>query len=180
MATYDAAAVSDAVIAFKKGITLQQGRALRDNPIAIAEGATGAPRVEGRALDTFMGTLSLVDTTATGFIDLDRFELIRAVGDIDEGASQGIPWWLQIRFSNDNGSSYGSYQDISIIASSGNAVRNIEMFFNMRTGAGRFIHLTNNALTLTVPANANAFQMRFDLSGRTGTLSFFCFGGLTA
>jgi hypothetical protein len=176
MATYDAAAVSDAVIAFKKGITLQQGRALRDNPIAIAEGATGAPRVEGRALDTFMGTLSLVDTTATGFIDLDGFELIRAVGNIDEGAV--VARNLQIRFSNDNGSSYGSYQAITIAPSAG--LSNIEMFFNMRTGAGRFIHGNNDALTLTVPANANAFQMRFDGSSRTATFSFFCFGGLTA
>jgi hypothetical protein len=177
MATYDAAAVSDAVIAFKKGITLQQGRALRDNPIAIAEGATGAPRVEGRALDTFMGTLSLVDTTATGFIDLDGFELIRAVGNIDEGAV--VARNLQIRFSNDNGSSYGSYQ--AITPSAGSAVQNIEMFFNMRTGVGRFLTGgLNNALTLTVPANANAFQMRFDGSSRTATFSFFCFGGLTA
>jgi hypothetical protein len=177
MATYDAAAVSDAVIAFKKGITLQQGRALRDNPIAIAEGATGAPRVEGRSLDTFMGTLSLVDTTATGFIDLDRFELIRAVGNID--VATVVSRTMEIRFSNDNGSSYGSYQTITISPSGG--LSNIEMFFNMRTGVGRFLTggLTN-ALTLTVPANANAFQMRFDGSDRTGTFSFFCFGGLTA
>lgn len=33
----------DAVIGHKKPITLQQGRALRDNPIAMAEGAAGAP-----------------------------------------------------------------------------------------------------------------------------------------
>lgn len=41
--TYDATAVSDTVIAHKKPITLQQGRQLRDNTIAIAEGASGAP-----------------------------------------------------------------------------------------------------------------------------------------
>lgn len=41
--TYDLTAVSDTVIAHKKPITLQQGRQLRDNPIAIAEGASGAP-----------------------------------------------------------------------------------------------------------------------------------------
>ena len=52
MPSYNAAAVSDAVIAFKKGITLQQGRALRDNPIAIAEGAAGAPRLRGLAAMT--------------------------------------------------------------------------------------------------------------------------------
>lgn len=50
MTTYNAAALADSVIAFLKGITLQQGRALRDNPIAITEGATGAPRIVGAAM----------------------------------------------------------------------------------------------------------------------------------
>jgi hypothetical protein len=45
MTTYNGTAVADTTIAFQKGITLQQGRALRDNPIAIAEGAAGAPYV---------------------------------------------------------------------------------------------------------------------------------------
>lgn len=43
MPTYNAAAVSDATIAFQKPITLQQGRALRDNPLAAFEGAVSAP-----------------------------------------------------------------------------------------------------------------------------------------
>jgi hypothetical protein len=45
MATYNAAAVADGSIAHKKPITLQQGRTLRDNPLAIAEGADNAPYV---------------------------------------------------------------------------------------------------------------------------------------
>ena len=45
MTTYDESAVSNTVIAHKKPITMQQGRALRDNPIAISEAATGAPVV---------------------------------------------------------------------------------------------------------------------------------------
>jgi hypothetical protein len=43
MTTYNAAAVANAAIAHRKGISLQTGRSLRDNPIAILEGATGAP-----------------------------------------------------------------------------------------------------------------------------------------
>jgi hypothetical protein len=47
MPTYNGAAVSDAVIAFRKPITLQQGRAgMRDNLLAALEGSTGAPIVE--------------------------------------------------------------------------------------------------------------------------------------
>lgn len=47
MATYNSAAVSNTAIGFQKPITLQQGRALRDNPIAITEGETNAPYVQG-------------------------------------------------------------------------------------------------------------------------------------
>jgi hypothetical protein len=57
MATYDVSTLADSAIAHKKGITLQQGRALRDNPIAIAEGAAGAPRI---ALHVQTGVASAV------------------------------------------------------------------------------------------------------------------------
>ncbi len=43
MPTYNAAAVSDSAIAYEKPVLLQQGRALRDNPIAQSQGAAGAP-----------------------------------------------------------------------------------------------------------------------------------------
>ena len=50
MTTYDASAVANTVIAYKKGMTLQQGRALRDNPLAMFEGAAGAPRLLGESV----------------------------------------------------------------------------------------------------------------------------------
>jgi len=43
MTTYNPSTVSNTAIASGKPLTLQQGRALRDNPIAFREGATGAP-----------------------------------------------------------------------------------------------------------------------------------------
>lgn len=46
MPTYNSATVSDTTIAFEKPITLQQGRALRDNPLAVLEGASNAPYQE--------------------------------------------------------------------------------------------------------------------------------------
>ena len=51
MPTYDAATVADAALAHKKGMTLQQGRVLRDNPIAMAERAAGAPKILGVPYD---------------------------------------------------------------------------------------------------------------------------------
>jgi len=64
MPTYNFAAVADAVIAFKKGITLQQGRALRDNPIAMMEGAPGAPRLQFEALDASFSTIGGMGSVA--------------------------------------------------------------------------------------------------------------------
>ncbi len=46
MTTYSSSAVSDTVIAFKKPITLQQGRALRNNLLAVTEGDTTAPYIQ--------------------------------------------------------------------------------------------------------------------------------------
>ena len=67
MPTYNASAVTDAVIAFRKPITLQQGRALRDNPLAIAEGSSGAPRVDGNAFpDHLAGAVVLDAVTPIG------------------------------------------------------------------------------------------------------------------
>lgn len=47
MTTYSASAVSNTSIAYENGITIQQGRALRDNPLAMAEAATDAPYIWG-------------------------------------------------------------------------------------------------------------------------------------
>ena len=77
MTTYDASSVSDAVIAFRKPITLQQGRGLRDNPIAIAEGASGAPRVQTIALSGIRQTkLSATGTSYITVTDLDAYKWI--------------------------------------------------------------------------------------------------------
>ena len=65
MTTYNGAAVSDAAIAFQKPITLQQGRALRNNPIAMAEGASGAPRIQGYALASDNNGLTVVIVAAS-------------------------------------------------------------------------------------------------------------------
>ena len=62
MTTYNAAAVSDSVIAYKKAITLQIGRQLRDNMLAMFEGAAGAPRLQLAAMDSWYTTPGAVGT----------------------------------------------------------------------------------------------------------------------
>lgn len=104
MPTYNASAVADGVIAFQKPITLQQGRALRDNPIAIVQGAAGAPKIYGvAAANDANGGLAVLtvtassdyllmqghnyeevnaETTGTGYVLLDRYTLTAYTGSV--------------------------------------------------------------------------------------------------
>lgn len=93
MTTYNAAAVADAIIAYGKGITLQQGRALRDNPIAIAEGASGAPKVMAAALNIATGSASASISSGSAMtfaIDtLSFFPVVAGIASIT--SSGGFP-----------------------------------------------------------------------------------------
>jgi len=61
MTAYNAPAVADAVIAYQKPITLQQGRALRDNPKAMGEADASVP---SNLLPTvLLGTLTTTSGT---------------------------------------------------------------------------------------------------------------------
>lgn len=61
---YSAAAVSNTAIAFQKPITLQQGRALRDNPLEMFLGGSGAPRLQFAAMDAWYSTPGAVGSLA--------------------------------------------------------------------------------------------------------------------
>lgn len=61
---YSADAVSNTAIAFQKPITLQQGRALRDNPLEMFSGGAGAPRLQFEAMDTWYSTAGAVGSLA--------------------------------------------------------------------------------------------------------------------
>jgi len=73
---YSASAVSNTAIAFQKPITLQQGRALRDNPLEMFLGGAGAPRLQFEAIDTWystpgaVGSLALLAQTGTVSTDI--------------------------------------------------------------------------------------------------------------
>lgn len=73
---YSSAAVSNTAIAFQKPITLQQGRALRDNPLEMFLGGAGAPRLQFEAMDAWystpgaVGSLALLAQTAAVSTDI--------------------------------------------------------------------------------------------------------------
>jgi hypothetical protein len=165
-------------------ITSALMKALEANPTAISEGATGAPRVLGKALgSTFLGGNALSGTTPQRWSNLDAMETIKIEGpwgSLINGAA------IQIRFSNDNGASFGSYQ--TLVTNGTGATINVGTllaYVNLRTGAqfsaatgSTTATLTNNA-ALTVPSNCNCFEIRCSSGGSfTAGILAWCLGGL--
>lgn len=160
MTTYDESAVSNTVIAHKKPITLQQGRALRDNPIAISEGAPGAPRIAHRALTSLYlggsnGSGSGYSFTLTGTENLGVIN-----GEIDWALIPGDQIVLQA--STDGGSTWGS-QQVMLSTGPGTSRR---MMINLLTGAWR-VH-PNLSGTFAIPSGCNAIRLKPD-SGASGS-----------
>jgi len=95
--------------------------ALRDNPVAIAEGAAGAPRVEGVALGgLFLAANELPGNgtilTITDLDDVSELIVLGSAGGFASGGGNqaGI---VEYRLSENNGGSWGGY--INIVTSVG-------------------------------------------------------------
>lgn len=158
------------------------------NPVALAQGAHGAPRNEGRSLDTHMGVITVTNTTAAGFAPIDRYELVRASLFSSAGIFSGRTF--QARFSNDGGSTWGSWQDIGAGWPTNTELGGFGEFrINLRTGAARltflgpggdgFVMVLRTA-TLTPLSGCNGVQFRWNTSGASVDMDCYCLGGLTA
>ena len=66
--------------------------ALRDNPVAITEGASGAPRIVSAALRTSTTTASLAVPESSGryYITLGPYAFMPAVGTVASGYTVGF------------------------------------------------------------------------------------------
>lgn len=159
---------------------------LRDNPIAIAEGAAGAPKVQGVALGGIhLGFISRASNNPIGFNDLDGFDEILLIGSIIFGVSSPS---FQIRFSEDNGATFGSYETITSFATSSGARK---MFGNLLISKTRQKvsysliaiddGLSDTAIdqsgdqAITIPASANAFQVRVSVTSLSIRFALNCF-----
>jgi hypothetical protein len=149
-------------------------QALRDNPIAIAEGTSGAPKIDGLALGRlYLGLLNAVSSTPAGFNDLPGFSTLLFLGARGPaGSSGGDP--PRIRFSTDNGSTWGSYIDFS------NNVYLTPFNSVLQKSTNQAFHIYGSApqtetRSVTVPSTANAFQIRS--GGGTYSAHVFLIGG---
>ena len=146
--------------------------ALRDNPIAIAEGASGAPKVQGQALDNvFLGFFEASGSSGSfsSAIPFDTQAKSLFIHDLQAPATSPYNRTIQARFSTDGGSTWGSAQNISSSSQSAIALSG-EIDLEDGTTSGRVI-----TGTLTVPSGANAISIGFTISSGTTSFSFFAF-----
>jgi len=185
MATYNAAAVSDAAIGFERPITLQQGRALRDNPLAIVEGAVNAPKVQRFALEDDGFIQSVTAPTAASWETVTGLAQLKQLG-IKGGASvSGVTSSRSVIFqlSNDNGATWGSNQTLIGLVSTNasdfantayDAVLDLDtgtfrglQFVSSRVGGVSETNVNVSAInsTFTIPAGgANAIRFQVSLA----------------
>ena len=140
------------------------------NPIALAEGAPGAPKVVGQALDVILPFKSAVLATpeinwTTG---LDRATWLEF--DIEAFNQPATTGTLRARISNNNGASWAAFTNIAtgIPNASSEAFR---VYVNLQTGEARAVRSSNGQIvsaTISLPGGSpNAIE--FELTANTGT-----------
>lgn len=110
MTTYTA--IPNTSIDIDSPVTQPLLTALRDNPIAITEGSSGAPKIKPEALDIYYGDGSASGiATIISVYDLDNVDYALIVGEIDVtgGPSATVTCTIQYRTSTDNGATWSAY-----------------------------------------------------------------------
>lgn len=146
MATYDE--ILDTQLDPDAPITSSLGYQLRDNPIAIAEGAVGAPRVLGRALNLIERVENFTGGSNPRYdLDLTGLETLLFVGRI---FTNGNADSFYIGLSDDGGSTISATTLISNLADTVQGIGN----FYMDLTTGLFCQLGGNGsyITLALPS----------------------------
>lgn len=173
---YNAAAVSDAVIAHQKPITLQQGRGLRDNTLGIAAGLSDAPYVQSAwhpydgALvgDGFTGEVwSFAVDGAVGSFETPDLEdgyeyrlLCYGVSHNDGSTTRAID--IQVRRATDNG--LVTAVTTGLIAGSASTSIGLEL---VRPREARQIHMMQGLQPLDIASSSKIKSMRVSVTGAT-------------
>lgn len=153
MATYDSAAVSDTVIAHQNGITLQQGRALRDNPIAMAEGKANAPKVQGQALGGVLlahGNILNYGVSATSGVN--RGKEFMAMVNIP---APTIGTNFQVKLSDDGGATWATDETVMTVGTPAPDFMSGTLTIDVTTGDYTWSDTNNGSVltgTATLPA----------------------------
>lgn len=162
MTTYTA--VTDTETGHLKPLTTSLLRRLRDNPIAVAEGATGAPRIMPAALDLYLGSFDISGATYVGLSGLDGLDGILVAMQIVTG---GATTNTRFRLSDDGGATWGSNIAIGSIAAS--ATSGMAIFYiSLKTPRALVLMspigstAAGRTTSYTIPGSgANAIQFSF-------------------
>ncbi|MPL79273.1 hypothetical protein SDC9_25149 [bioreactor metagenome] len=175
--------IPDSMIQQGKPIRATDGRALRDNPAAIAEGADGAPRVQGIALGgVYLGSFTQDGKNPEALVGLDKVGLL--VADVMSLSTGGAT--VQIGLSTDNGVSYGSW--INLYSEPGAVSGSVaggpcigKLYLDFTTGAWRVrLMATNGAVTTASGtlslSGVNAFRLTKSSDYKKTVYDFFVLG----
>lgn len=114
-------------------LTSELAKKWRDNPIAITEGATGAPRIVPLAINNWYGRVQL-DTTTTPVVisGLDSATTLAVVGNFANGTADTAS--LQISGSTDGGSTWGSWFNLTPSPGAQNTRYGVHIVLNLKNG----------------------------------------------
>lgn len=159
--------ISDTSLDPDAPLTSELAYAWRDNPIAIAEGAAGAPRISPLAFD---GTriLPAISTNGASILNLGDVEILEIfLNYVGGGGSNN----MGVRFSTDNGVGWGSYQTFY-----SSAIETWWRFGRINLVTGDFL-IGSTTGTLTVPSDVNAVGFRIVGAGSSYELTPMIGGG---
>lgn len=150
---------------------------LRDNPIAVTEAASGAPRIQPKAMVNFAGISTANPWAATFTYPVER---IRAHGWANVASS--IAATLRMRASSNGGTTWGGYSTLLSFPSDATADEAMwELELNLLTGVYSCIYVGTvrgrQSGTLSVAAGTNALQ--FDITNGNFNVTVYNVGTAT-
>jgi len=157
MTTYTT--ITNAEIDQDSPITQPLLTALRDNPVAITEGAAGAPKVQAAALDTFIA--NVVSSGSVTITDLDTQASIMCAGGVTNGT-------LTVELSDDNGSTWATAETIANLTTSGEESATLNISINFLTGG---YAVSGAGGERTGSFGAGDLVINFAIYGGTGTIT---------
>lgn len=171
--------IPDSMIQQGKPIRATDGRALRDNPAAIAAGADGAPRVQGIALGgVYLGRFTQSGKNPEALTGLDKVGLLMCDFVWSGGAT------LQIGLSTNGGASYGSWINLIGLPRGvgmgkihfdfvNNAWRILALCIDTSTPTSMSTVVNSGAISLS---GVNAFRLTKNFDYRDSTHDWFVLG----
>lgn len=138
-----------------------------ENPIAIAEGAAGAPRNEPLSLSLLIGGQSFALGIPREYLGLAGVQSLLVVGSVT-GSMFGpdpVPQTLQVSFSLDNGGTWGAWTAF------------LSVLGDITIGATKHVHLGEGRVdTVLVDGAAGANAVRFRKATSTGSARIMVLG----